>query len=111
MKLPTMLLLKGTSVPFERTGGNGEWKLPTMLLLKGTSVPFERTGGNGEWPPQKFGGGKMHHFRRITLFCLEKRLSKHKITIFSKTFGGRGPFAPLATPMATVPLSGVLDHN
>jgi len=30
----------------------------------------------------------MFDFRRITLFCLEKRLSKHKITIFSKNFGG-----------------------
>jgi len=26
----------------------------------------------------------MFDFRRITLFCLEKRLSKHKVTIFSK---------------------------
>jgi len=25
---------------------------------------------------------------------LEKRLSKHKITIFSKSLGGHGPFAP-----------------
>jgi len=36
----------------------------------------------------------MFDFRRITLFCLGKRLSKHKITIFSKNFGGNGPFAP-----------------
>jgi len=34
----------------------------------------------------------MFEFRRITLFCLEKRLSKHKITIFFKMFGGHGPF-------------------
>ena len=35
----------------------------------------------------------MFDFRRITLFCLEKRLSKHKMTIFSKNFGGgHGPF-------------------
>jgi len=40
----------------------------------------------------------MFHFRRIALFCLEKRLSKHKITIFSKNFfEGFGP--SLATPM------------
>ena len=32
--------------------------------------------------------GKMFDFRRITLFCLEKRLSKHKMTIFSKNFWG-----------------------
>jgi len=37
----------------------------------------------------------MFDFRRITLFCLEKRLSKHKMTVFSKNFGGHGPFAPL----------------
>ena len=29
----------------------------------------------------------MFDFRRITLFCLEKRLSKHKMTIFSKNLG------------------------
>jgi len=27
---------------------------------------------------KNFGGFKMFDFRRITLFCLEKRLSKHK---------------------------------
>ena len=36
----------------------------------------------------------MFDFRRIKQFCLEKRLSKHKITIFSKNFGG--DMAPLA---------------
>jgi len=42
----------------------------------------------------------MFDFRRITLFCLKKRLSKHKMTIFSKTFGGVAwPFWPtLSTP-------------
>jgi len=42
----------------------------------------------------------MLDIRRITLFCLEKRLSKHKMIIFSKNLGVHGPFAPLATPMA-----------
>jgi len=28
-------------------------------------------------------GAKMFDFRRITLFCLEKRFSKHKMAIFS----------------------------
>ena len=37
-------------------------------------------------------GGKMLVLRRITLFCLEKRLSKHKKTIFSKIWGAHGPF-------------------
>jgi len=36
---------------------------------------------------KKFGVGKMLDFRRITLFFLEKRLSKHKMTIFSENFG------------------------
>jgi len=49
------------------------------------------------WVEQKnCGGAKMFDLRWITLFCLEKRLSKHKITIFSKNLGG---MAPLATPM------------
>jgi len=42
----------------------------------------------------------MFDFRRKTLFCLEKRLSKHKMTMFSKNLGGHGPFGPsLVTPM------------
>jgi len=51
--------------------------------------------------PKNLGGAKMLDFRRITLFCLEKRLSKHKITTFSKNFGWcHGPSGPsLATPM------------
>ena len=44
-------------------------------------------------------------FRRITLFCLEKRLSKHKMTIFSKNLGGHGPSGPpLAMPMVRLAL-------
>jgi len=42
----------------------------------------------------------MLDFRQITLFCLEKRLSKHKMAIYSKNLGGHGPFGPpLAAPM------------
>jgi len=42
----------------------------------------------------------MFDFRQITLFCLEKRLSKHKIIKFSKNFGGLWPlWPPLATSM------------
>ena len=37
--------------------------------------------------PRNFGGGKMFDFRQITLFYLEKRLSKHKMTIVSKNLG------------------------
>jgi len=42
----------------------------------------------------------MFDFRRITLFCLEKRLSKHKMTRFSKNLRGTmATLPPLATPM------------
>jgi len=57
-------------------------------------------------PTHKFGGGKnlggakMFDFRRITLFCLEKRLSKHEMTIFSKNVGETWSLWPsLSTPM------------
>jgi len=36
--------------------------------------------------PKNFGGGKLFNFRRITLFCLKKCLSKHKMTTCSKHF-------------------------
>jgi len=44
--------------------------------------------------PKNLAGAKILDFRRITLFWLEKRLSKHKMTIFSKNLGGNGPFGP-----------------
>jgi len=34
----------------------------------------------------------MFNIRRITIFCLEKRFSKYKMTIFSTNLGGYGPF-------------------
>jgi len=43
---------------------------------------------------KKFGGANMFDFRRITLFCLEKCLSKRKMTIFSKILGGPWPLQP-----------------
>jgi len=51
---------------------------------------------SAQWLSQlkNLGGTKMFGFRRITLFCLEKRLSKHKITIFSKHLGGMAPLTP-----------------
>ena len=66
---------------------------------------------SGVASPKTWVGGKMFDFRRITLFCLEKRLSKHKMTIFSKNLGGHGPFSPplaLATPMHTLLLLKIL---
>jgi len=51
-----------------------------------------------------FGWAKMFDLRRITLFCLEKRLSKHNIAIFSKNLGRAWPRWPsLAMPMPTYP--------
>jgi len=45
-------------------------------------------------------------------FRLEKRLSKHKITIFSKTFLGVWPlWPPLATPMVTRAIFFLLQTN
>jgi len=39
-------------------------------------------------------GVKMFDFRRITLFFLEKRLSKNKMAACSKILGGTDPLAP-----------------
>jgi len=44
----------------------------------------------------------MLDFRQITLFCLEYRLSKHKVTTVYvlKMWGDHGPLGPtMATPM------------
>ena len=44
---------------------------------------------------EKIWGAKMFDFRRTTLFCLGKRFSKHKMTIFSKNvWGGIAPLDP-----------------
>ena len=56
--------------------------------------------------PKNFGGAKMFEFRRITLFWLEKHLSKHKMTTFSKNLERAWPlWPPLATPM----LPGIIE--
>ena len=53
-------------------------------------------GSSEQWRSQakNLRRAKMFDFRRITPFCLEKRLSKHKMTIFSKSLGGHGSFPP-----------------
>jgi len=53
-------------------------------------IRFARSGVASPkiWWGPKIEGGKMLDFTRITLFCLEKRLSKHKMTIFSKNLAG-----------------------
>ena len=50
--------------------------------------------------PKTLVGTKIFNFMRITLSRLEKRLSKHKVTICSKNLGRRMTlWLPLATPM------------
>ena len=52
----------------------------------------------------------MFDFKRITLFCVEKRLSKHKMTMFSKNLGGHGPFGPpWLRPCTSVPRNTVWE--
>jgi len=64
-------------------------------VLRGLS-PARYTLSHITWrsQPKIFLGGNMFDFRRITLVCLEKRLSKHKMTMFSKNFGGTAPLPP-----------------
>jgi len=47
----------------------------------------------------KIWGVKMFDFRRITLFCLGYRFSKHKITMCAENLEGNGTLGPLATPI------------
>ena len=49
--------------------------------------------------PKNLWGAKMFDFRRATVFCMEYRFSKHKMTRYSKNFGGHDPLGPVATPM------------
>ena len=48
--------------------------------------------------PKKLGWPKSFDFRRVTPFCLEKRLSKHKMAIFSKNCGSMAPLPPWLRP-------------
>jgi len=52
----------------------------------------------------------MFDFRRVTVFCLECRLSKHKMLDILK-FGGPCPPAPLATPMRLASVKLVATFN
>jgi len=47
-----------------------------------------RHSGSSGVASRKIWGAKMFDIRRITPFCLENRLSKYKITIFSKKLRG-----------------------
>jgi len=59
--------------------------------------------------PNFWGGAKMFDFKRITLFCLGDHLSKHKMIVCSKHFGGVWPGSPpwlrLYSPVTTGGLS------
>ena len=57
-------------------------KAKVVLASLGTFYQYLFPGYQWRSQPQNWGGGKMFDFRRITLFCLEKRLSKHKMTAF-----------------------------
>jgi len=65
------------------------------LFWDNVSLSLVKTGWQ-QWhsQPRNFWGAKMFDFRRITLFCLETRLSKHKMSIFSKNLEGNDPFGP-----------------
>jgi len=63
----------------------------THILLE-----CDLTRARGVSSPKIWGEAKLFDFRRITLFCLEKRLSKHKLAIFSANFWGTEPL--LARP-------------
>jgi len=77
----------------------GNWLRSNKLssnYSKPVAQPAQKLGG-------EFAGGKLFTFRRITLFCLEKHLSKQKMTIFSKHLGRSWPLCPpLATPMLQI---------
>jgi len=56
----------------------------------------------GQWHNQpKNWGGKMFDFRRITLFCLEKRFSFRKMTVCSRNLEGRAPLVGLSYAYVT----------
>jgi len=87
------------------------WRAMTPLVAPmpaGDLVPAGTTSVTSGGASPKFWGAKMFDVSRITLFCLEKCLSKHKMTIFSKHFGGAHDFfgLPLATPMLVTPVPG-----
>jgi len=43
---------------------------------------------------------------------MEKRLSKHKMAMFSNNLGDGGPFGPLlATPMHSTLLSSIINYD
>jgi len=60
---------------------------------------------------ENFLGGKMFDTRRITLFSLQKSLSKHKTTIISKNLGGMAPLPPWARLCCRLKKGVVTEHS
>jgi len=58
-----------------------------------------------------FWGPKIFDFRRIPLFCFEKRLSKAKMTIFSKNVAGNDLFAPPLLRLCFEMVCVIWDHK
>jgi len=48
---------------------------------------------NGVASPKIF-WGKVFDFRRATVFCLKRRFSKHKMTIYARNCGGMASLTP-----------------
>jgi len=61
---------------------NSYLKTKFVLASLGTFYQYLFPGYQWRSQPKNWGRGKMFDFRRITLFCLEKRLSKYKMTAF-----------------------------
>jgi len=81
-----------------RVGGDGEQiqqrggrLLRALHRLRGMCTSQWRNQPKNLGGVKIFGGTKMLGFRRITLFCLEKRLSRHKKLYFPEIFWGHGP--------------------
>jgi len=76
---------------------DGGWETcprgPNTVRVKTVAQPAENFGVG-----EKFGGLKFE-FRQATFFCLEHRLSKHKMTKYAKIWVRRGPMGHLTTPM------------
>jgi len=78
---------------------NMQWWDCSSLMSSGVASPKVWRG------TKIWGVGKMFDFRRITLFCLGKRLSKHKVAIFSKSFwGAMASLAPPRLRLCSYPL-------
>jgi len=75
-----------------------------MWEIRGSYQHFCSECCKAQWRSQSInGGGQMFDLWRITLFCLEKRLSKHEMTTCSKNLGAMAHLPPLATPMPRPP--------